>query len=104
MSAAKKVLRKGSTATLLGKKLSKRDVEALIHKIAKNDPETKSLSIPGYKISNNLLNQMLDAIEVNTELTHIDVSHNGLQDIGVCELFSRLMISNNRSVRTIDVR
>lgn len=86
------------------KKLSKRELEDIIARTAKNDDTLKSIEIPNQKISNTLFNAMLDAIEVNQTLTKIDVSNNCLQDVGVCELFNRLMISNNRMMRVIDVR
>ena len=79
-------------------------MEELIRRIGEDDPTLKEVSIPGQKITTALYNDMLDAFEKNHTVTNIDISSNSLQDIGVCELFTRLLISGSRMIRVVNVR
>ena len=82
---------------------SKKEIEEIIVRLRNNDPGLNSVTIREVRATTNTFNDLLGALELNTTITKLDVSNNSLQDLGVCEIFNRLMISGNKCIRNIDV-
>jgi hypothetical protein len=93
-------------ANLVGGKrpLGKKELEELIRRVSQNDPEIVSLQLANHHISNTHLNSLLDAIQTNKSITEIDLSGNGLLDVGVIELLTRLHVSGSTTIKKINVR
>src|SRR3990167_8548043 len=86
------------------KMLSKKEIDELIKRVKKNDSTLINLSLAHQQLSNHHLNSLLDALQQNTTLKVINLSHNSLLDAGACELLNRLDIARNTAVRVIDIR